>query len=415
MIELFAKYEGKFLRDRSALSGRIAFAANDDVVASSGPDDLRTLASDIASRLSSVAVAVVEPSLPFADFLLRRLPSAEDRFIPRDTETRTFLHDIPILRRAEFERSGATRLAELLGSRKGVVLEGVGIVAVGPLTVEQAYIHASSVFHAAFVAYLLAVLSDGFVLSGEREAFDDFRRKWLLPLTADSLPFDDALFSTPGEVLSAVALAGAETVGRGLVDSFFGNVSYRLGDTIYISQTASSLDELPGLIDPVPMDRSSTAGITASSEFTAHRKAYEGAPELRAILHGHPKFAVAMSIPCDETDCRETDCWRSCAKSRSLGGVLPIVVGEIGAGGLADRVPAAIVSHGAALVYGHGVFAGGKGFAEAFRRLVEAENLARTLYFDLLAGGVSHPRRRFFTEENISGTLSPPVASNMRG
>jgi len=61
-------------------------------------------------------------------------------------------------------------LARLLANRKGVIVEGVGIVAVGSLTIEQAYVNYSSVFHATFVKYLQDLLRDGFLLPGEREA-----------------------------------------------------------------------------------------------------------------------------------------------------------------------------------------------------------------------------------------------------
>ena len=95
--------------------------------------------------------------------------AAEDReIIPRDTETRTFLHDIPLLRRTELGERPAAVIAELLGSRKGIIVEGIGIIASGALTVEQAYINWSSVFHSTFIKYLEDLLQDGFRLPGER-------------------------------------------------------------------------------------------------------------------------------------------------------------------------------------------------------------------------------------------------------
>jgi len=180
-------------------------------------------------------------------------------------------------------------------------------------------------------------------------------------------------------------------VERGLVDSFFGNISYRVGDTIFISQTAASLDELSGCIDPVPADNRSTTGITASSELLAHRRIYE-ATGARAILHGHPKFAVAMSMLCEEKNCPIKDCWKDCPNVRMIGDT-PVVAGEIGAGGLAVRVPPVIGAPGKAIVYGHGVFAIGRdGFGEAFRSMVEVENRCRADYYrrlDARSGGQS--------------------------
>jgi ribulose-5-phosphate 4-epimerase/fuculose-1-phosphate aldolase len=240
------------------------------------------------------------------------------------------------------------------------------------------------VFHSTFVKYLLDVLTDGFLLPGEKEAFDEFRSGWLRPLSADGLTFRGGPIGEPGRILEEIAAVGRYTVERGLVDSFFGNISYRLGDMIYISQTAASLDELPCRIDPVPADNSSTAGITASSELLAHRRIYDASAAL-AVLHGHPKFAVAMSMLCEEKDCPVKDCWRDCDKVRLLGGT-PVVAGEIGAGGLARRVPPVIAGPGRALVYGHGVFTTGRtGFAEAFMAMVDVENWCRKEYFRRLA------------------------------
>jgi ribulose-5-phosphate 4-epimerase/fuculose-1-phosphate aldolase len=276
-------------------------------------------------------------------------------------------------------------LARLLANRKGVIVEGVGIVAVGSLTIEQAYVNYSSVFHATFVKYLQDLLRDGFLLPGEREAFQAFRDQWLKPLTAKGLNFREKFPVERGEILSEIEKVGRYTVERGLVDSFFGNISARAGELIYISQTAASLDELAGCIDPVPVDNSSTTGITASSELLVHRKIYEGTCA-RVILHGHPKFAVILSMLCESRDCPISDCWKDCPQVRYLGGT-PVVAGEIGAGGVAKRVPPVIGNSGSAIVYGHGVFTlGAQGFGEAFANLVEVENFCREEYFRRLDG-----------------------------
>ena len=379
-----AKYTEKLIADRSALAGQIAFAAQDDVLLSDCSSALGKLAGEILSRLTCLGLVVARPSLPFADFLVARVVGGEGRIIPRDTETRTFLHDIPFIRRTELDADPAAQIARLLGNRKGVIVEGVGIVANGAVTIEQAYINYSSIFHSTFVAYLQDLLHEGFRFPGEREAFAAFRRDWLRPLTADGLAFRSGPLESPQEIIREVEAVGRYTVERGLVDSFFGNISARAGDVIYISQTSASLDELAGCIDPVPMDNSSTTGITASSELLAHRKIFEQTGA-RVILHGHPKFAVVMSMLCERENCPVKDCWRDCPHVRFLGDT-PVVAGEIGAGGLARRVPPVIGGPGKAIVYGHGVFTiGRQDFAEAFRALVEVENWCRADYFRRLA------------------------------
>ena len=377
MRDQIEKYSGKLLADRSALPGRIAFAAQDDVLISDGAPDLAELAGATLSRLNALALVAARPSLPFADFLIARSPKGENCILPQDTETRTFLHDIPFLRKGELGDDPAPKIAVLLGNRKGVIVEGVGIVTLGAITVEQAFINYSSVFHSTFVKYLQDVLAEGFLLPGEREAFQAFRDQWLRPLSASGLVFRDKLSQEKDEILSEIEAVGRYTVERGLVDSFFGNISACAGDLIYISQTAASLDELKGCIDPVPTDNSST---TASSELLAHRKIFEQTGA-RVILHGHPKFSVVMSMLCEARDCPIKDCWKDCPHVREIGGT-PVVAGEIGAGGLAKRVPPVIGASGSAIVYGHGVFTLGRmGFGEAFAALVEVENFCREEYF----------------------------------
>ncbi|GFE58999.1 class II aldolase/adducin family protein [Geobacter sp. AOG1] len=384
MYDQIAKYTNKLIADRSAVHGWVAFAAQDDRLLTSGEPQLARLAGDVLGRLDALGLVAARPSLPFADFIVQRTSADESFIIPRDTETRTFLHDIPFIRSDEFATDGPKLLARLLGNRKGVIVEGVGIVAVGAVTVEQAYINYSSVFHATFVKYLQDLLTGGFLLDGEREAFDGFRNDWLRPLGAEGLRFRSGPLTEPAVILSEVATVGRYTVECGLVDSFFGNISCRSDDMIYISQTAASLDELDGCIDPVPFAATSTTGITASSELAAHRRIYE-TTDARVILHGHPKFSVVMSMQCEREDCEITDCWRDCPHVRVLGET-PVVAGEIGAGGLAKRVPPVIGESGRALVYGHGVFTTGRqDFAEAFQSMVEVENWCRHEYFRRLA------------------------------
>jgi len=172
-------------------------------------------------------------------------------------------------------------------------------------------------------------------------------------------------------------------VDYGLVDSYFGNISYRLDQTIYISQTGSSLDELAGCIDPCPLDDSSCAGITASSELVAHEEIYRNTAN-RAILHGHPKFAVILSMDCSDFDCiNRGRCHIKCSKERLIEDI-PIVPGEVGTGptGLCHTLPPAIQGRRGVIVWGHGLFTVATvDFNEAFKQLLEIENMCREEYF----------------------------------
>jgi ribulose-5-phosphate 4-epimerase/fuculose-1-phosphate aldolase len=200
----------------------------------------------------------------------------------------------------------------------------------------------------------------------------------LAGLPGEILPTD--ALATPETIYREIAKVGRMTVELGLVDSFFGNISYKCDNIIYISQTGASLDELEGCIDPVPIDNSSTCGITASSELPAHRQVYEQTGA-QTLLHGHPKFAVIMSMLCEIGDCPVADCWRDCPHVRQVGDI-PIVAGEVGAGGLADKIAPVIGQHGRVIVFGHGVFAIGlDGFKDALAALIKTEQWCRREYF----------------------------------
>ena len=172
--------------------------------------------------------------------------------------------------------------------------------------------------------------------------------------------------------------AGKLVVDYRLVDSFFGNISYKLKDKIYISQTTSSLDELAGCIDPCPIDNSSCTALTASSELSAHKDALLNSDN-KAILHGHPKFSVIMSMLCDKEEvCNKFgECHIKCPKKRFVKDI-PIVPGEVGTGkyGLSNTLPPAIKGNRGAIVYGHGLFTVGKNdFSDAFNNLLKIEKM----------------------------------------
>ena len=376
LLPALQHYAAKLVAEGIGKSGRVALLDQDDHPCAVGTAALVEQGQAILQHSTATALCLLEPPWPFADFLLRRAPQA-NAIVPRDSETRTFLHEIPLLR-GPFN---AERVAAALGSRKGLLLDGGIICASGALTVEQAYVNASSLWHALYIKYLLDVLIDGFLLPEEAQVFAAFRAEALRAPHAGGLAFH------PGPLLDAATIeaemirVGAYTVERHLVDSFFGNISCRHGNDVFISATASSLDALHGCIDPVPFDNCTTLGLVASSELAAHQGIY-AATDATAILHGHPRFSVALSMLCaGEKDCPISDCWRDCPQVRWLNGV-PIVAGEIGAGGLARRVPPVIGASGQAIVYGHGIFTIGRtNFAEPFHALVGIERWCRQEYF----------------------------------
>ncbi len=387
MYDHIQKYTQKLLRDRTAVPESIRFYRLDDVVTTNKKDAWLPVFSEVFKGLNVAALLFSKLTLPFADFLVERAEHTVERLEPKDSETKVFLHDIPFIRRRDWIGKPATeltpRIVQCLKERKAVIIQDLGVVAAGGVTVEQAYIGYSTIFHTTFVKYLLDLLIEGFKLPDEQRHFEDFRKKWLIQPDIKGLAFNPGPIQDRDTIMQEICTVGRYTVEKGFVDSFFGNISYFDGKTIFISQTTSSLDELEGHIDPVILDGSSTAGLSASSELPAHRGVYLSS-NYHAILHGHPKFSVVMSMYCEEKDCAIKDCNRLCDRERYACGV-PIVAGETGAGGLAKSVPAALKDEGVCIVYGHGIFAAGaKDFQAAFDRMAMVENRCREGYFDLL-------------------------------
>lgn len=397
MHDHITKYSQKLLRDRAAVPQSIRLYRLDDVVTTNRKDEWLNVFTEIFNELNITALLFARTSLPFADLLVERADPKSDRLVPKDSETRVFLHDIPFIRERDWAGKPKSDLASMISrclkDRKAVIIQNLGVVAAGGVTVEQAYIGFSSVFHTTFVKYLLDVLVEGFRLPAEQQYYEAFKTSWLIIPDLCDIQFNPGFLNDRDAIIKEICTVGRYTVEKGYVDSFFGNISCFDGKTIYISQTASSLDELEGHIDPVPLDNSTTAGLSASSELPAHRGIYLSS-DFHAVLHGHPKFSVIMSMFCQEENCTIEDCTRFCNRKRSVNSI-PIVAGETGAGGLAQSVPAAIKETGICIAYGHGIFSAGKtGFQEAFTKMADAEDRCREGYFELLRHAVARRKDR---------------------
>jgi ribulose-5-phosphate 4-epimerase/fuculose-1-phosphate aldolase len=383
MERLIAKYERKLVDAGLADPGAPLLGGLDAELVFNREDPATKEMTEIFAGLSINSLLYCRPAEPYrtiVDYLCQGL----DTITPQDCETRTFLHDLPVARRFT-----AADVLAALRRRKCVVIPGAGVVAHGTVSPEQAFVTYSSVLFACFVKFFgdyLSALEQGTVGPAFQAAFD--RAAGLLDPVSPTPPrLALGPFANPKQVVAALDEAGQATVRLHLVDSFFGNISYCLGDVLYISQTGSSLDELPGHIDPCPLDGSSCAGLTASSEFPAHAQVVL-TTKARAILHGHPKFSVIMSMRCDRPDCElRGACHLRCAEPRKIGDV-PIVPGEVGTGptGLCNTMPRAMQGGKAVMVHGHGLFAIGEtDFNEPFATLLSFENACRAAYFKAVA------------------------------
>lgn len=352
------------------------------------PDTLQPLLRKVVFGLDISAILFARPSEPYFSLINRlaaRMPPDTTALFPEDSETRAFLHELPVVRELS-----AGDLIRALKRRKCAIVPGQGIVTYGTISPEQAYIVFSSVCFSLFVKAFADFFDDiqngrrdveleSLVMQGKRYYSGCLQRAQSHP------PLMTGPFHHRRDVVDAICEVGRLTVGKQMVDSFFGNVSYRLGDTVYISQTTSSLDSLEGCIDPCALDDSRCTAITASSEYPAHKGVYLRSDH-RAILHGHPKFSVIASLMCEHRGSCEnsTECHIKCSRDRRVGRV-PILPGESGTGphSIAAVLPGPLIRKQAAIIYGHGLFTvGKKDFTNAFQRLLDVEKACFDLYFE---------------------------------
>lgn len=401
MDELIKKYEQKLIKaglgEQDGPHAPLIGGLDDELIWNRNTP-LNPVLKILFDHLNINSIVCQAPSEPYRSLLMYLAGDAlhnKNRITPKDCETRTFLHDLPVIRGFH-----PLRAADALKKRKCVIIlpdenEANGhpptIIAHGTVSPEQGFVTISSVCFACFVKFFtdfLTCLRMNTCPESMLEVFNLVR-----PMIDEISPvmprFIPSPYRSEQTVYDAVAQAGKFLVDYGLVDSYFGNVSYLYDNTLYISQTGSSLDELEGCIDPVPMDGSSSAGLTASSELSAHMETIRltGA---KAILHGHPKFSVILSMDCDPEEkagCAFSDqCHIKCPKKRFFK-TTPIVPGEVGTGptGLCNTLPPALHGSDTAIVYGHGLFTiGKKDFSQAFASMLQVEADCRKAYFDLV-------------------------------
>ncbi len=388
MYELLKKYEKKLIQQGLCEPDAPLLGAMDDEMEwnRQGGEEAALL-REIAEECSFSAMLfspLREPLNSMVNLLCQNLPQGENHITPGDSETLTFLHSIPIVNSFNKEE-----IAAALKRRKGAIVKDRGIVTYGIIGPEQAFITFSSISFSCYVKFMedYSLHIRGHLdqkFPTERIARDALREYGEHIYSIKEAPSFTGDFTSSEEVIESIVETGRLTVETGMVDSFFGNISVRYGDTIYISQTGSSLDELRGLIDPCPMDNSRSNAITSSSEFSAHKGIYSMWGH-RTILHGHPRFSVIMSLlicpknkyikKCNCIDCDKLEFLKD----------IPIVPGEVGTGptGIATTLPPEMGGRGA-IVYGHGLFTvGEKNFSHAFQNLIKIEQEAFQSYIEL--------------------------------
>lgn len=184
--------------------------------------------------------------------------------------------------------------------------------------------------------------------------------------------------------MGTVAQARAELVEIGrlieqkdLVVGPGGNTSMRVGDVIYVKASGKSFEEA-GESDYVGVDLQTgklvDGTLKPTSEIAMHRGCYLVRPDIGAVVHTHPPFAVGIAsagktIPPISPDFVAL-----------LGREVPLVDYVVPTGQeIADAVVPVIRNHDAILLVNHGVVTVGKTLREAYYRNLFVESAAKTM------------------------------------
>jgi L-fuculose-phosphate aldolase len=141
------------------------------------------------------------------------------------------------------------------------------------------------------------------------------------------------------------------------------------------------LDELDGQIVTVPIDPSTPdeLDVIASTEVNVHRAIYRETSAL-AILHGHSKYAVVMSMLCEQGEQIVPEDSESIYFLHEI----PVVTGGIGSQELATNAASALRDHKGIVALGHGTFARGATVDEAFVIISSIEHACSVKYLQAI-------------------------------
>lgn len=198
---------------------------------------------------------------------------------------------------------------------------------------------------------------------------------------ASSAPEPDPI----GEAVQRLSRAGASAVAGGLVIASGGNLSARIdADRFLVTASGSWLDRLtPADFVLLGLDgeRLGGAGARPSVEWRLHALSYRARPDVRAIVHLHPQYALLVSMLGQPIRRTTLD------HSHYLPQIAEVGFAPAGSVELATSAAAACAGGCDAVVLAHhGCSALGDSVEMALRRAQNLEQAAEMTYRLLLAG-----------------------------
>lgn len=173
-----------------------------------------------------------------------------------------------------------------------------------------------------------------------------------------------------------------ELVTSGLVVGAGGNLSMRDGDYMYISPSGFDLKEIKeSQWVKVHIETGDIEGeLRPSSEVLMHLQCFRKRPDIKACLHAHPTFSVAVSSTGKEIPAMFPDFPAMIQKVGYIDYVIPTT--EL----LANEVAAQVEDTNVLVFRNHGVLTVGRTMKEAFFFMQLTEEAAKVYTFSQMIG-----------------------------
>jgi L-fuculose-phosphate aldolase len=161
---------------------------------------------------------------------------------------------------------------------------------------------------------------------------------------------------------------GRDLYAAGLVSSHGGNMSVRQGEGLIITSHGSRLGHL-AKGDLVEVGPGLEPKVEPSMDLALHQAIY-AASEAQAVVHAHPRHAIALSLMGREIGPRDLE-------GQHYLGIVPVVArGE----GVAQALADALQQHKIVVVAGHGSYARGESLWQALQWTSVLEESAEVLW-----------------------------------
>ncbi|MGA1861813.1 class II aldolase/adducin family protein [Deferribacter thermophilus] len=171
---------------------------------------------------------------------------------------------------------------------------------------------------------------------------------------------------------------GKKVVKEGLCISFFGNISVRSGNKVYITATGTILDDLDlDDIKECKIDSRECKG--ASSELKVHQMIYKKNSDIQAVLHTHSFYTLLLNEEDKERIMKY--------EFGEFIGDFTIVDGKSGSDELATRVSDCVNDYGLVIVRDHGVFSWGNSLKDAYIKISGLEYYSKLEFYKKISKG----------------------------